>query len=170
MSPAPTHDELVDLADLLWRERALLEHLLFKLVEAKLILASDEVRMVGLAVAEVRQALHKLKIAELQRVAELERLALSWGMSPTELRLGRLVELAPASLRPIFEDHRNTFLDVADRIERVTRENRRLAALASNGVRESLKSLVGEDGLGTYTPWGTPQALSRAAMTVDEVM
>ena len=55
MASEPAPAPLAQLADTLWLERRLLECLLFKLVEANLILTADAARFVTLAIDEVEQ-------------------------------------------------------------------------------------------------------------------
>ena len=57
-------DQLSRLAETLWHERRLLEFLLFKLVSANLVLATDDRRFVDPAIAEVDKVASKVRHAE----------------------------------------------------------------------------------------------------------
>ncbi|MFW2338639.1 MAG: hypothetical protein ACN4GK_01175, partial [Acidimicrobiia bacterium] len=83
----PSSKKLSAMADVLWLERNVLEALLFRLVEANLILIAEETRFVPQALAEVEDVVARLRGAESQRRKVADSLAAEVGMAPGELTL-----------------------------------------------------------------------------------
>src|SRR5688500_20288215 len=83
---------LTEVSNILWRERQLLELLLFKLEEEQLLLASGRSRWLAHATREVETVLAEIKRVELSRAVQVEGLAVELGLSPN------------ASLRELAED------------------------------------------------------------------
>lgn len=89
----------------LWRERELLESLLFKLEEQELILAAGRSRWVQLAADEVEEVLGRIRHAGLGRAIEVTSVAEEWG-APADATLRELIAHAPTDAwREIFEEH-----------------------------------------------------------------
>ena len=74
--------QLADLAETLHGERRLLEHLLFKLVEARLVLAADEARFLPLAMGEVESVVEQVRFGESHRQKAVRRLSQAIGDRP----------------------------------------------------------------------------------------
>jgi hypothetical protein len=129
---------MAKLADTLWYERRLLEYLLFKLVSANLVLIADDRRFVGPAIAEVDAVMNEIRKAEEQRSSVVAGVAEELAVPPSAVGLAFLADNAPESLRPIFEDHQATFMSLVNEIEALTRENRRLATVALDGIQGTL--------------------------------
>jgi hypothetical protein len=147
---------MAELADTLWYERRLLEYLLFKLVSANLVLIADDRRFVGPAIAEVDAVMNEIRKAEAQRSSVVAGVAEEFAVAPSSVGLAFLVDHAPDSLRSIFEDHRDTFMGLVNEIEALTRENRRLATVALDGIQGTLGFAGGDiydaAGKATRTP------------------
>lgn len=158
------------LADTLWAERHVVHYLLFKLVTARLVLAADERRFVGLALDEVERMMDSLREAELRREMALEEVATAWGADPAELTLSSLAERSPEPLRSVFADHRDAFLGLAQEIEETAADNRRLASTALDHVQQSLDSLTGPERGQTYTAQGRPARPTTAPTRLDRVL
>lgn len=163
---------LSTLADTLWVERHLVEHLRYKLVSARLLLAADERRFVPRAVTEVDQVMARLWAAEAERDRAVTRVARDWRVPEAELTLLRLTLESPPPWDTVFDDHRETFQRLADEIEATARENRRLASGALQAVRTSLSTLTGADTAPAddgYRPGsgGTAVAVKPPATRVD---
>ncbi len=144
------------LADTLWYERRLLEYLLFKLVSANLVLIADDRRFVGPAIAEVDAVMAEIRRAEDQRSEVVAAVAQEWNVPPASVGLRFLVDNAPEHLRPIFEDHQAVFMGLVNEIEVLTKENRRLATVALDGIQGTLGFAGGDiydaAGRATRTP------------------
>ena len=67
---------VAELSAVLWRERQLLELLLFKLEEEQLVLSSGRTRWLGHATREVEQVLDQIRTAELGRSMEADATAI----------------------------------------------------------------------------------------------
>jgi hypothetical protein len=132
-----------ELATALARERRLLEHLLFKLTEARLLLEADEHRFLPWAAAEVERAAHRVRQAELLRASLL----------PTLGRHETLAGLADASQEPwrlILHEQRAELAQLLRDITAATDANR---SLAFDGIRYvgELAEMI-ELGLGRPAP------------------
>lgn len=152
----------------LWKERRLLEHLLFKLTAAQLILRTDQSRFVVAAVSEVDRVLTALRVAERHRQSEIAALASLWSCRSEDLSLAALTTRAPSGLAPLFADHRDAFLELADQIDEVTCENQRLASLALSQVQISLAPLIELDS--GYSPIGSSQVATLPPRRLDEIL
>src|SRR5919199_5300910 len=71
---------LPDLAAVLWRQRDLLERLVYRLECEPLLLAAGRTRFLALATAEVEGLLDELRVLELQRSEAAERVAAEVGL------------------------------------------------------------------------------------------
>jgi hypothetical protein len=161
---------LESLADTLWTERHVVGYLLFKLVTAKLVLASDERRFVAPALDEVERMMEALREAELRREMALGAVAEQWELSTDDLTLSYLVERAPEPLRSVFADHRDAFLGLAQEIDETAAHNRRLASAALDHVQQSLEGLTGPAQGQTYTSAGRPDTPLTAPTRLDRVL
>lgn len=114
------------LASALQREQELLELLLFKLVETRLLLAAPEMRFVTRATMEVERARQRTREADLLRAALVERL----GFTGLRGRPVTLRSLAAESEQPwsgILRDHHDAMCALVAEIEMVAHQNARLA-------------------------------------------
>jgi hypothetical protein len=69
-----------ELSALLWRERELLELLLFKLEEEQLLLTAGKSRWIQHATREVEQVMERLRTSGLARTVEVAEVARQWGV------------------------------------------------------------------------------------------
>lgn len=69
-----------ELSAALWRERELLDLLVFKLEEEHLVLASGKSRWLDHATREVEHVMTRLRAASLERIAIAAAVALQWGL------------------------------------------------------------------------------------------
>jgi len=147
---------MAELADTLWYERRLLEYLLFKLVSANLVLISDDRRFVGPAIAEVDAVMAEIRRAEEQRSDVVADVAKEFAVAPSMVGMEFLVDNAPDALRAVFEDHQRVFMNLVNEIEHLTKENRRLATVALDGIQGTLGFAGGDiydaTGRATRTP------------------
>jgi hypothetical protein len=148
-------DQLAALAETLHGERQLLEHLLFKLVEARLVLAADEARFVPQAMREVETVVEKVRFGETHRQMAVRRLAEAIGEPEERITLSFLVSWAPEPYRTMFAEHRDHFRRLAGEVEQASADNRRLANLAVQNLSDTLGTLLGGPDLGVYTSQGT---------------
>lgn len=160
---------LQDLIDQLGRQRQLVEYLLFKLTEARLLLSSgQDVAFVPVALGEIEGVLDKMREEEKTRERLIRQLADEWGVEPERVSLGYLAEESPEPYGTAFGDHRDQFMTLVDQVEEVTKENRRLASLGLNRVQETISGLV-EDAA-TYSAEGRVRKFVARPMSHDEVV
>ncbi|MDH4118714.1 MAG: flagellar protein FlgN [Acidimicrobiia bacterium] len=163
--------QLAELAETLHAERQLLEHLLFKLIEARLVLAADEARFVPQAMREVEAVVERVRFGEGHRHVAVQGLANAIGEPPERITLGFLVGWAPEPYKTMFSEHQDHFRRLATEIEQASLDNRRLASLAVQNLSETLGSLLGSRDPGTYTHQGTRGGTTAVLPTrLDEVL
>jgi hypothetical protein len=159
---------LNDVSTILWRERQLLELLLFKLEEEQLLLAAGRARWLARAASEVEAVLEEIKMAELARSMEVDALAVELGLG-SDASLGELIEAAPTPWDGILADHRNAFMAMTQEILAVAGSNRELLHRGQRAVRETLAFVDGPDQ-DTYTPTGQRSDRTSGAMLVNEAL
>jgi hypothetical protein len=155
-----------ELSTLLWRERELLEMLLFKLEEEQLLLVNGRTRWLSHAAKEIEDVLDAIRMAELARAVEVESLATDLGM-PDNASLRELVAAAPAPWAHILDEHRQAFLVSTEEINGLAATNRELIARGQRDVQDAL-AWLGEDRETTYAPDGSAGgAKATAARLID---
>ncbi len=159
---------LTEVSSILWRERELLELLLFKLEEEQLLLAAGRSRWLGHATREVEMVLEEIRRAELGRAVEVEAVAASLGLGPGA-SLRQLADSAPAPWDDILREHRNAFLSASQEITALAQANRELLTAGFRAARETLLSL-GEPEVATYTPSGQSVQGTRGPRLLNEAI
>lgn len=131
---------LREVSAILWRERHLLELLLFKLDEEQLVLAAGRTRWLPRATREVEMVLEEIRQTELERALDVSRVALELGL-PANASLRQLAETAPEPWQDILVEHRQAFLTLTDEITALVQTNRELLARGQRAVRDVLASI-----------------------------
>jgi hypothetical protein len=133
-----------EVSDALWRERELLDVLLFKLDQERLLLSEGgerAVRWLARASHEIDVVLEELRLADLTRAIEVDALAADLGLDPAPT-LARLVEAAPAPWADLLAAHRAAIEALVAQVRMAADDNRhRLEAVAA----EVEQSLLGSD-------------------------
>jgi hypothetical protein len=132
---------LSEVSNILWRERQLLQLLLFKLETEQLILANGRTRFLADATREVEMVINELKEVELLRAISVDALAAELGLGPNP-SLRELAAIAPAPWDNIFEEHRKAFLSDTQEIFLVAQVNRDLLSTGHKAAREALSWLA----------------------------
>jgi hypothetical protein len=146
----------------LWRERELLEMLLFKLEEQELLLLAGRSRWMQFATREIEQVLERLREAGIARVVEAEVVAGEWGATEGA-GIRDLIAKAPNdSWREVLSDHLRVMTQLTGEIA----NSQQLRAVL-RATQETLASLG--DEAGEYTTRGE-RATSDAARIVDTEM
>lgn len=171
MNPAQ-REHLALLAQTLSSERELLELLLFKLVEARLILASDQPRFVPQAMIEVESVIERIRYSESRRGDAVSGLAAAMSLPSDAITLRYLASEAPEPYRTMFEQHRDHFHRLTTEIEQVTLDNRRLATLAVQNITDTLGAIIGQPSFSVYTASGASREAVRPSSPtqIDEVL
>jgi hypothetical protein len=131
---------LSEISNVLWRERRLLDLLVFKLEEEQLVLVSGRTRWLSHATREVETILEEIKRVELERAMAVQGSARGLGMSDTP-SLRELAAVAPTPWDGIFAEHRRSLLLLAREIDVITKVNRDMLRRGQQAAREELASL-----------------------------
>jgi hypothetical protein len=129
-----------EVSAILWRERHLLELLLFKLDEEQLVLAAGRTRWLPRATREVEMVLEEIRQTELERSVEVSRAAIDLGL-PAGASLRQLAEAAPPPWQGMLLEHRQAFLSLTDEITALVQTNRELLVRGQKAVRDVLASV-----------------------------
>jgi hypothetical protein len=159
---------LSDVSNILWRERQLLELLVFKLEEEQLVLAAGRSRWLAYATREVENVLGEIKRIELERAVLVADAGRELGLSgsPTLRELGGLT---PNPWDGIFGEHRRALLNLAQEIDSITKSNRELLQRGHQAAREAIAAM-GEIDIDAYDAHGTLPDRSLALRIVDEAI
>jgi hypothetical protein len=143
-----------DLSTLLWRERELLELLLFKLEEEQLLLTAGKAKWLPFATREVEQVLERLRKAGMERTVESAAVAAEWGLRD-DATLRDLVRGAPTDAwRDIFSSHLTARTGLTAQIADIRDANLTYLRAASRSAQETLANLGPQAG--GYTGRGAP--------------
>lgn len=158
---------LAGVSSTLWRERELLELLLFKLEEEQLVLASGRSRWLARSTKEVEMVLEEVRRAELLRAVQVDAAASELGLPPGP-SLRELAEVADEPWKGLLLDHRQAFLTATAEITAMAESNRELLATGFRATREALLSL--NDSNETYTASGAPVTTGRYSRLFNEAI
>ncbi len=111
---------LGELSSVFWRQRTLLELLLFKLDEEQLVISSRKKRWGGHATREVEIVVEELRAYELRR-AVLVSHVVERADQPAPASLAELATAVAEPWRYIFTEHRLAFERLRDEFERTPR-------------------------------------------------
>jgi hypothetical protein len=148
---------LPDLAAVLWRQRELLERLVYRLECEQLLLAAGRTRFLALATSEVEALVEELRVVELQRASAADRAAADAGL-PEGAPLEELAGTVQPPWTEVLLEHRNALLTLTGELAALAEANRHLvsagmkaveAALAGLGLREGTAT-VGYDAQGRH--------------------
>lgn len=131
---------LNELSTVLWRERELLEQLLFKLEEEELVLASGRVRWVGRASREVEAVLDQIRGIEFGRAIEADDAAREVGIAENASLL-ELAQAAPTPWNDLLRGHHAALTELTAQIDARAQDNRRVLSESMRTAQEALRSL-----------------------------
>jgi len=129
------------LSSILWRERDLLELLLYKLEIEQLVLTGGRSHWLPIAAREIETVLEEIRGIELLRSVEVDAVAAELGLDPNP----SLSEIARASAEPwrsIWTDHREAFTTVATQISEMSQSNRVLLTAGYQAAQATLLSMT----------------------------
>ncbi|NEN05208.1 flagellar protein FlgN [Diaminobutyricibacter tongyongensis] len=130
-----------ELSAQLWKERALVELLVFKLDELELLLVAGRSRWVPQATKEIEQVLDRMRAAGLGRAVDFSDVAEEWGCSP-DAALRELVAAAPPGVwADIFDAHLQALIALADEV-------RSAGATCQRLLRAALQATPSDGGAG----------------------
>jgi hypothetical protein len=141
-----------DLSLILWRERELLETLLYKLEMEKLVLASGSSRWLDTSAREVEGILASIRETELLRAVVADEAAASIGMAANP-SLRALAEAVDEPWRSILLDHRAAFVQYSREIMEIAASNRELLTTGQQAARDTFLGLT--ETADSYSHTGT---------------
>lgn len=156
-------DELIALLN---EQRRLLDDLLYRLVAARGVLASGEIRYVARASAEIETVIDEIYAAEARRASGIAEIAHRLGCPPQQITLRAIVAAAPEPYRGVLEHLHGEFLRLADDIERTIATNKTLAAKGAAEMTRMLSALgvaPANDRPLTYGPTGLRRSDGRTS-------
>ena len=133
---------VAELSEVLWRERELLEMLVFKLEEEHLLLASSNARWLPRATREVEVVVEQLRQVELRRALIVDAAAASLGL-PSDPTLAQLADAAPGAWAELLREHRAAFLELTREVQDKADANKLLLSAGYRQAREGLVVLTG---------------------------
>lgn len=162
---------LSEASNILWRQRHLLELLLFKLDVEQTLLAAGRLRWLARATNEVELVLDEIRATELARAVAIDSLAPELGLPPGA-SLADLAAAAPSPWDGIFTEHRVAFLSLTDEVAVVARANRELVIRGQQAVNEVLDLVSEPTATDPFDAARAAHGTARrtAAVLVDEVL
>ncbi len=151
---------LPDLAAILWRQRELLERLVYRLECEQLLLASGRTRWLATATSEVEVQLAELAVIEIQRAAAADAACREVGVPE-----GSTLETLAATTQPpwtgVLLDHRQVLLTLTSELSALAETNKHLMAAGMQAVESTLAQLgyragQADDGYDAQGRRGTP--------------
>lgn len=113
-----------EVSDTLWRERELLDVLLFKLDSQRLLLRAGSVRWLARATHEIDLVLEQLQLVEITRALQVDDLAAQLRL-PSGATLSELAAVAPTPWTELFDAHRAAFRTLIDEVTALAEANQR---------------------------------------------
>jgi hypothetical protein len=130
-----------ELSRQLWRQRHLLETLLFKLEVERLLLAAGDTRWIDRATQEVATVIEQIRGEELARVTSpVIHLTTAAGLPP-DASISDVIGVAPAPWDDILRDHQAMLLTAIAEVEEAAASNRDLLRRALRRTQDFLSSL-----------------------------
>ena len=130
-----------DLSTLLWRERELLEMLVFKLEEEQLLLTAGRSKWLHHATREVEQVLGHLRTAGIERTVEASAVAIGWNL-PEDATLRQLAEGAPdEAWRDVLLSHLTALTALTSQIADLRDTNLTYLRAATRATQETLATV-----------------------------
>jgi len=115
-------DQLSELSHTLWRQRGLVEMLLYRLEVQQLVLAAGRTRWIDASAREVEDAITDIRSEELVRAAQVSGIAPAIGIDPGS-SLGVIAAHVPEPWDHILREHQAAFLGMIASAESVSRDN-----------------------------------------------
>lgn len=131
---------LPDLAAILWRQRELLERLVYRLECEQLLLASGRTRWLATATSEVEALLSELAVVEVQRAAIADTACREVGV-PAGSTLETLAAAAQPPWTGVLIDHRQVLLSLTGELSALAETNKHLMSAGMKAVESTLLQL-----------------------------
>lgn len=145
------------LSQILWRERELLETLLYKLEQEQMVLAAGRTRWLVRAAREVESVLETIRETEILRAMAADEVAAGLGLGHNP-SLRALADAVDDPWQSILADHHDAFTTVTHEVVALADANRELITTGYRSARETLMSLG--DSTEAYAADGSAVAVS----------
>jgi len=143
-----------ELSAALWRQRELLDLLLFKYDTEHLLLAAGKSRWIPRATHEVEAVIEQLQTASLRTSVAMVDVADEWGVE-ADAKLRAVIDAAPTPVwKGIFTTHLEALAALSNDIKAVRSQNDTLLRQALRSTQEMLNAIGSPTD--TYTPDGVP--------------
>ncbi|MGE0879139.1 MAG: flagellar protein FlgN [Acidimicrobiia bacterium] len=156
---------MTELSHTMWRQRRLMELLMYRLEVQQLVLASGRTQWLGNAATEVEQVIDAMRKEELKRAVHSSAAGAALGLG-VEPSLRELIEAAPSPWDEILREHQAAFLTMTGEIEDLSKQNRDLISRGHQATRDLLAAITGEV-VDSYSASGTAQRIGQPARTMD---
>ncbi len=164
MAPTRADDRLSQLSQTLWRQRAQVELLLYRLEVQQMILAAGRSRWVDQSARDVEDAIDDLRTEGILRAAHVAAVAPVLGVA-SDATLSVLADAAGEPWAQILRDHQATFLSLIGTIESVSRDNRELLARGLRDTHDFVSRVTDAPALDGYAHDGNgTRALARPTL------
>lgn len=131
---------LPDLAAILWRQRELLERLVYRLECEQLLLAAGRTRWLATATGEVEAVLAELAVVEVQRATVADAACRELDL-PVESTLEALAAAAQPPWTGVLIDHRQVLLSLTGELSALAETNKHLMSAGMKAVESTLLQL-----------------------------
>jgi flagellar biosynthesis/type III secretory pathway chaperone len=136
-----------ELSTELWRQRELLEQLLFKFEEERLLLLAGKSRWIPHATREVEAVVERLKTAGLSLSIAIVEVAGEWGL-PDDVRLRDIAAAAPTGAwSEVLGSHLKALTALTGEIKAIRTNNDQLLRAALRSTQETLNLVSGMPAL-----------------------
>lgn len=137
---------LAETSTILWRQRELLNLLLFKLDVESMVLTAGKTRWLGAATHEVQLVIEQIQEIELLRSIEVDEVAAALGLPPGP-SLSDLIDALDEPWREVYTEHRRALVGIAAEIDAAVRANKELLTSGQRAVQEALRIVSNASGL-----------------------
>lgn len=149
----------------LWRQRELLEQLLFKFEEERLLLVAGRSRWIPHATREVETVVERLKASSLGLSMAIADAAEQWGLTH-DAKLRDIVAAAPTGAwSEVLRSHVQVLTDLTAEVAAIQADNGRLLRASLRAAQETLNLII-DPGVG-YDAAGRAAQAGVAAPLID---
>lgn len=146
----------IELSQALWRERQLLELLVFKLETIQALTATGHTRWIARATREMENVSEEMRLNSLALRAE--SVAVAQGLDlPPETGLRALAEAAPEPWNELLAEHLTALTALASDVQQIAATNAEILTRGRLSAQETALKLGGDEVL-TYDPTGRADA------------
>lgn len=162
--------QMTELSHTLWRQRRLLERLVYKLEVQQLVLAAGRTRWLNAAAHEVEGVMEDIRAQELARAVQVAAVGAALGLGADPL-LADIMAAAPPPWDQIMAEHYNAFLAMTVEIEALSKHNRDILGRGLAATRDLIAAFDGQGReADVYTQAGTGSRLGRSRHTVERAV